>query len=200
MVADTGELTLGNSLLEGAMRDRSSHAAYPLLAKLMRHPAYVSGVTFTTSFSKERDLLSQWRAYAADGSGFAVGFHTSGLDGLVVDGRDVIYHLLRVEYTSDAQSSLASRIVDAALVALDGTDEDSLNAQAEQLLTTALGLILPFVELTFPVDGKAQALSRIIVGPKNPPDTISRVRMLLANAGVQSWATFPIEHAAATYR
>ena len=59
---DTDELTLGRDLLHEAIRCAVAHPAHPLLVRLLGHPAYLSVVIFTTSFSKERDLLSQWRA------------------------------------------------------------------------------------------------------------------------------------------
>ena len=57
---------------------------FPEATRLMRHgilenAALRSASTFVASLSANRDQLSQWRAYAADGFGYAIGFNTSAL-------------------------------------------------------------------------------------------------------------------------
>lgn len=47
--------------------------------------------SFVSCFSTERDSLSQWRAYADDGRGFAIGFRVSELRRLTVQILDVEY-------------------------------------------------------------------------------------------------------------
>ena len=48
-------------------------------------------ISFVSCFSTERDSLSQWRAYADDGRGFAIGFRVSELRRLPVQILDVEY-------------------------------------------------------------------------------------------------------------
>jgi len=58
---------------------------------------------FCASFSLEHDLLSQWRGYAADGAGFALGFHPKGFhpDRTTLNGR--------ILYTTPEQTELIVR-------------------------------------------------------------------------------------------
>lgn len=69
---DTDELSRGEALLSKALDARTAHPAHGLLARLRDHPAYASALVFGASFSSKLDVLSQWRAYADDGNGFAV--------------------------------------------------------------------------------------------------------------------------------
>src|SRR5262245_35461511 len=45
---DTGELKLGLELLDQAIQAQAEHPSGSLLARLLKHPAYVSGAIFTT--------------------------------------------------------------------------------------------------------------------------------------------------------
>lgn len=160
---DTGELALGYTLLQQAMRERSTHPAYELLSRLLEHPAYVSGLVFATSFSEEPDLLSQWRAYADNGTGFAVGFVSVGLNELTLDGKNPLHHLVRVEYRPNAQKTRAGRLVDRALEALRAIAAQELDHQDDQFLTMALGRVLPTFAATCKNSGFAEEREHRIV-------------------------------------
>ncbi|MGB4017208.1 DUF2971 domain-containing protein [Petrimonas mucosa] len=59
--------------------------------------------------SEEKDLLSQWRGYAADATGVSIGFSTKYLDQLAESSRSEDkpgFSLQKVEYEPDAQESL----------------------------------------------------------------------------------------------
>lgn len=140
---DTNELTLGTSLLNETIRARAAHVAQPLLARLLTHPAYVSGFLFATSFSSKSDLLSQWRAYADNGSGFALGFRSAELNKLTLEGKELPKYLVRVEYRPRAQERRAQTLIDRLLETLAPLASGSLDDQDDQLLATALGLTLP---------------------------------------------------------
>jgi hypothetical protein len=83
---DPSELTYGRELLEKIVislpRDANWHhrcfmtLLFPHLVAIMKS----SGIDlFVASFSTEKDDLSQWRAYADDGRGFAIGFDPKSL-------------------------------------------------------------------------------------------------------------------------
>jgi hypothetical protein len=83
---DPSELRYGRELLEKAVTSLPKDANWhhrcfmtlllPHLVALMKS----SGIDlFVASFSTERDDLGQWRAYADDGRGFAVGFDPESL-------------------------------------------------------------------------------------------------------------------------
>lgn len=78
---------------------------------------YREHLAFVACFSMQSDLLSQWRAYAEDGAGFAIGFNpryfnfspslpTYGSDALVTHG------LLPVCYEEIEQDQLVQHILD----------------------------------------------------------------------------------------
>ena len=73
-------------------------------------------LAFVACFSEENDLLSQWRAYADDGAGVALGFNTQyfelnhytpmyGIDETVTQG------LVQVCYDTDKQQQLVTNIL-----------------------------------------------------------------------------------------
>ncbi len=140
---DTDELTLGNSLLDQAIRAQAAHPAHALLVRLLEHPAYLSGLIFTISFSSNRDLLSQWRAYADNGAGFVMGFRSAELSKLTIDGKTVPKYLVRVEYKPTAQELRARRLVGRMLETLEPLVGKPLGDQDDQFLATGLGLVLP---------------------------------------------------------
>jgi hypothetical protein len=61
---------------------------------------------FVASFSKEPDMLSQWRAYAEDACGFAIGFSGLALKNMPVT-------LLTVEYEPERQLEEMKTVIGA---------------------------------------------------------------------------------------
>jgi hypothetical protein len=58
------------------------------------HDRYALGVCF----SEERDLLSQWRGYAADGAGFAITFYREALERVAKDHPESKLELTKIAY------------------------------------------------------------------------------------------------------
>lgn len=139
---DTDELTKGTSLLNRVLAANETHPAHALLARLLAHPAYVSGLVFVASFSSKRDLLSQWRAYADNGAGFSIGFRSAELNKLTIDGKKICAHLIRVEYQPKAQELRAQRLINRILQTLEAIAGETCDDCDEQLFATALGLVL----------------------------------------------------------
>jgi hypothetical protein len=52
----------------------------PFIEPLIKHFDEMGSTPYVCCFSREGDLLSQWRAYADDGAGFALGFETKSLE------------------------------------------------------------------------------------------------------------------------
>lgn len=69
---DPSEKKLASDIIQCLARKHSVAADYGLFEER------VQGV-YVCSFSKEDDLLSQWRAYAEDGEGFSLGFDRDAL-------------------------------------------------------------------------------------------------------------------------
>lgn len=68
---------------------------------------------YVTCFCEEGDLLSQWRAYAGNGSGYSVGIDAFHIGQYRDVGKSVI--LRKVIYDPDMQRSLVRSVVDATL-------------------------------------------------------------------------------------
>lgn len=60
--------------------------------------------TLITCFSKDRDKLSQWRAYANDGSGIAIGFDLNYLRKMVKNSQN--FYIGEVVYKKDKQKKI----------------------------------------------------------------------------------------------
>lgn len=56
---------------------------------------------FVTCFSSERDLLSQWRAYAGNGTGVAIGFSTQAIRAAITGSEEAL--LYPVTYADDCR-------------------------------------------------------------------------------------------------
>lgn len=77
----------------------------------------LSLASFVACFSKDGDSLSQWRAYASDGAGFAIGFAASEL-------RRMPIQLLEVEYDHEQQVQEMLVALTAILLELKDRKED----------------------------------------------------------------------------
>lgn len=75
---------------------------------------------FITSFSKEKDILSQWRAYSNNGQGVAIGFYTNSF-GIPIqvphysDDAKTLKGIFEIDYNTANQNNLASQIIDYVL-------------------------------------------------------------------------------------
>jgi hypothetical protein len=84
-----------------------------IFTRLMGHAQYVC------SFSQDGDTLSQWRGYADDGHGFAIGFNSDTFPenhGIAINTSDPEFatSLQRVEYDPSKQDYLIHQIIDSA--------------------------------------------------------------------------------------
>lgn len=69
------------------------------------HSLGYQGLLLANCFSTEKDVLSQWRAYANDGNGYVIGFNARDLLELPI-------RALQVLYDKDQQIKEASKIID----------------------------------------------------------------------------------------
>jgi hypothetical protein len=105
-----------------SIRDQVSHGETRDLAVEIAENASSRDDVYVACFSAEPDLLSQWRAYASDGQGYALGFKASSvLQAEANDeeegGREA--QLLRVVYEPSEQDALLGHIVSPALELFD---------------------------------------------------------------------------------
>ena len=81
--------------------------------ELSDHLGSTDNHPFVCCFSREPDLLSQWRAYSDNGAGFAIGFSTDGLRRRCEEHKanKLAITLQPVEYVSAKHDSLGHKIV-----------------------------------------------------------------------------------------
>lgn len=72
---DPRETNLATDLIHSLVRDKFPNDADTILPR-------ENSVYFSCSFSKSRDLLSQWRGYAEQGKGFAIGVDREKLENI----------------------------------------------------------------------------------------------------------------------
>jgi len=116
LMNDTMEIEHGMKLIRAAVKRRAPNVeALNLVRAALAHPNFADGALFAISLSEDGDVLSQWRAYAADGAGYAVGFDSNSIQGLAPEEWGVsISRLCRVEYRRSTQRRLAEQLIDAA--------------------------------------------------------------------------------------
>jgi hypothetical protein len=79
---DTLEREWGYSILSKAADQIKGSTGRPFIKAVlgMINTAYSKSMVMISSFSLDPDVLSQWRAYAHDGRGFAIGFEAAELE------------------------------------------------------------------------------------------------------------------------
>jgi hypothetical protein len=92
---DISEMYWGHRVWERAASELlgSGEVERPLLDAIDRvlHTSGLHALPLACCFSRDGDLLSQWRAYAQDGVGYAVGFNAKALAQLPVRPLEVLY-------------------------------------------------------------------------------------------------------------
>ncbi|MFI3171954.1 MAG: DUF2971 domain-containing protein [Eubacteriales bacterium] len=78
---------------------------------------YEDYTPYITCFSKQKDLLSQWRGYGDDGYGVAIGFDLNQVHG----NSNKILQLYDVEYDIKQQKKKVEKLLDAMRVTEDNT-------------------------------------------------------------------------------
>jgi Protein of unknown function (DUF2971) len=135
-LVDDGIKNKSTSKLEGFLRELKDW-----LPNMRYNPHYI----FVFSLSKQRNLLSQWRAYAPHGSGVNIGFEVEALKRLCAQKN---LDLVECVYSNQDQDrilkSLLGKIVDSFSVEFSNLPDnheaktceylDFLNGQAETLL------------------------------------------------------------------
>lgn len=144
------------------------------------YPASTEG--FALCLSEEGDQLSQWRAYARDGTGVAIGFVSSALEkdfGAVNFGSQ-FYELVKVEYGEEGlRKSLAPYV-------------DELRAKFllhGEFVRLAEGITKEFA-LTCLADREA-SIEGLFQGQQDSPQLVSEMMTLLAPLHFRIYATKP---------
>lgn len=94
---------------------------------------------FVSSFSEERDLLSQWRGYCLNGIGFSLGFKLSKLRGCGL--------IKRCIYNEIKQKDLLRRIIENKLNKIKNIAKDDFEVWERMKNDTFIDIISEFIEL-----------------------------------------------------
>ncbi len=91
---DFMEMHWGYSIWEQAGTELLEEVGQDFLDRIdeVIHTSGVYGLLVASCFSLDGDVLSQWRAYADDGQGFAIGFKAKDLLGLPIRPLKVLYN------------------------------------------------------------------------------------------------------------
>lgn len=111
---DASELSHGKNLIENYLEEVAKDASPPFreLIERSKIPTASDDTSmgyYATSFCRNNDLLSQWRAYGAGGSGYALGFSTHH-----IPLSDKL-QLRKVIYNPDLQLQLVKNTVDRTI-------------------------------------------------------------------------------------
>jgi DUF2971 family protein len=87
------EMHWGYSMFEAAASSLLKTISKPFFDRVDDHIRATSAhiLPLASCFSQDGDVLSQWRAYAADGSGFAIGFSAVELSKMPIKPLKVLY-------------------------------------------------------------------------------------------------------------
>lgn len=102
------EMHWGYSIWEKAASELLDEVGRDFLDKIdeILHISGIKGLLLSSSFSLDGDVLSQWRAYADDGNGYAIGFKASDIIQLPV-------RTLKVEYNIKKQIKEVKKVIKA---------------------------------------------------------------------------------------
>lgn len=91
---DYMELHWGYSIWEQAASTRLEKYGKDFLDEIdeVIHYSGLQGLLLANCFSTDKDVLSQWRAYADDGKGYVIGFNAENLLGLPIRALKVLYN------------------------------------------------------------------------------------------------------------
>lgn len=128
---DSLEMQLGFSTVEDALQEKEGEVSEICRSLLKR--SRISGSPtdpgtgyYVACFCEERDLLSQWRAYAADGGGYAIGFSAYEMahEGHVA--------LRRVIYDRNEQKRLVKETIDRICSEFEKVAKDKSEAELDE--------------------------------------------------------------------
>lgn len=163
---------------------------------------------FSVSFSKEADLLSQWRGYGDDGAGVAIGFKSTHLQAiadaysvffsfgpvcygkhevdrrigetLIGDSDNSLNRLVTILYTSKAEFYREEQEWRLLFMDMAGIHDDKAQFQLDRR-----GAISPYLQAPFDHELDRMSIEEVILGPRNT-STVRDVETLALNAGFHS--------------
>lgn len=118
---DASEIAYAMALFEAIVQERLSQARSEVVTEFLQRTLRTANAfdgmfdCYVACFCEKDDLLNQWRAYAASGGGFALGFHSKEIGMRVrLDHPGQDFFLRKVEYEEAAQRQLLAEVLDLA--------------------------------------------------------------------------------------
>lgn len=194
-------------------------ATLALRNSVPEHDAWIAPRTYTTSFSREGDLLSQWRAYGGE-RGFAIGVDRKTLNSAAQEqvgaklsdvkyggtGDDVLADEVRKRLTGPdgekdlSEASIAELMEFVAQIKHAAFSEEKEvrlqlgNPEEERIKARVRGdSFVTYVEVPF----QAAAVTHVRVGPGRTPNQIQAVTCMLNRLGYKD---VEVSESAAPYR
>jgi hypothetical protein len=152
--------------------------------------------TYIACFSEERDLLSQWRAYANNGDGIALGFDLGACDPIMGKG----LHdpsLMQVFYDERRMKRIANRIVGKSAKLLDQfLFHHRTNAsKAEQLTVGAMRVACAIFSAMFKHKTFGEEKEwRLLSLSRTAPDETTSLSFRASRFGLAPYVTIPLRN------
>lgn len=138
---DASEIAYAMALFESIVRERLSETRSEVVKEFLKRTLVTVNAfdgmfdCYVACFCEKDDLLPQWRAYAASGGGFAVGFRSKEIGmraNLEKPGQD--FFLRKVEYDEPAQRQLLAEVLDLTAGHLEKETQDYSAADANNAI------------------------------------------------------------------
>lgn len=143
---------------------------------------------YVSCFCEEGDLLSQWRAYGADGGGFSIGVDFTKVDfGQGGNGRQ--FFLTKVIYTCDDQISMIDETLDESRKLLEGLlnsypdNSDTVKHLIAAARDACVSVLRQFLYTFKHVSFKQEQEWRLVAHPGSQNSTKRLVSMIRASDG-----------------
>lgn len=130
-------------LIREVIQEKSNDQNASFLNTVLHHYQDNQTIPFMTCFSSDGDTLSQWRAYAADGYGFAIGMNPKYFPlrkqaPWVSEEEEHAIGISEVVYDREAQSTYITQAIDTHLAHLHADSAHSLPHHAAECATVLL--------------------------------------------------------------
>lgn len=145
---------------ELALKSRSGFEFFEATPAALLVERAVESISYVSCFSKNGDLLSQWRAYSPSTGGFAVGIRTSSL----ASGGDWLFG--QCEYDRSSQTEAVKSILHDHPRLLDPSSSlDQLTDASDPEVSSFIAALLTLVPLLKHPGFREEAEWRVVRGP-----------------------------------
>ncbi len=138
---DASEIGYAMALFESIVRERLSATRSEVVTEFLKRTLVTVNAfdgmfdCYVACFCEKDDLLNQWRAYAASGGGFAVGFRSREIGmRMKLERPAQDFFLRKIEYEEAAQRQLLTEVLDLAVGHLEKASQGHSAADANNAI------------------------------------------------------------------